>query len=85
LRAREKRARIDAEVRARLADILGQCKKLGEHDRSTLVRVLGMLGSSSDNEVLVAGRKAEALRQRLGLTWDDLIVAAAEGQRRAAA
>jgi transposase len=56
-----------------------------EHDRTTLVRVLGMLGSSNDHEVLVAARKAEEIRSRLGLTWDDLIAAAAEWQRRAAA
>jgi hypothetical protein len=53
-----------------------------EHDRTTLVRVLGMLGSINDNEALVAARKAEEIRKRLGLTWGDLIVAAA--QRRAA-
>ena len=56
-----------------------------EHDRTTLVRVLGLLGSSNDHEVLVAARKAEEIRSRLGLTWDDLIAAAAEWQRRAAA
>jgi hypothetical protein len=49
-----------------------------EHDRTTLVRVLGMLGSSNDNEVLTAARKAEDIRQRLGLTWDDLVVAASQ-------
>ena len=43
-----------------------------------------MLGSSRDNEALTAARKAEAMRVRLNLTWDDLIAAPAEGQRRAA-
>lgn len=55
-----------------------------EHDRTTLVRVLGMLGSRNDNEALVAARKGEEIRTRLGLTWDDLIVAAYAWQRRAA-
>jgi hypothetical protein len=51
---------------------------LYEHDRTTLVRVLGMLGCSNDNEALAAARKAEDIRKRLGLTWDDLIVAASQ-------
>jgi hypothetical protein len=55
-----------------------------EQDRTTLVRVLGMLGSSNDNEALAAAHKAEALRQRFGLTWDDLIVAAAKQEGRKA-
>jgi hypothetical protein len=53
-----------------------------EHDRTTLVRVLGKLGSEYDNEVLIAARKAEEIRQRLGLTWDDLVIAATEQGRR---
>jgi hypothetical protein len=51
-------------------------QSLSEQDRTTLVGVLGMLGSAYDPEVLVAARKAEDIRKRLGLTWDDLIVAA---------
>ena len=60
------------------------CQGFSEHDRTTLVRVLGMLGSDYDPEVLVAARKAEEIRKRLGLTWDDLIAAASEEQRSAA-
>lgn len=72
-RAHARRARVHGWV------------ELSEHDRATLVRVLGMLGSSHDNEALVAARKAEDIRRRLGLTWDDLIVAAtADAQRQAA-
>jgi hypothetical protein len=41
---------------------------------TTLARLLGMLGSTHDNEVLVAARKAEALRRKLGLTWTALLV-----------
>jgi hypothetical protein len=55
-----------------------------EHDRTTLVRVLGMLGSAHDNEALAAARKAEDIRQRLDLTWDDLIVATAQQRNKAA-
>ena len=55
-----------------------------EHERTTLVGVLGMLGSSSDNEALVAARKAEMICPRetlLGLTWDELIEAAERRRR----
>jgi hypothetical protein len=45
--------------------------------RDTLVKALGMLGSDSDGEVLNAARVAEKQRRKLGLTWDDIIVAAA--------
>jgi hypothetical protein len=48
--------------------------ELSKDDRTTLVRMLGMLGSSNDHEVLVAARKAEEMRIRLRLTWDNLIV-----------
>ena len=42
------------------------CQGFSEHDRTTLVRVLGMLGSSNDHEVLVAARKAEECAAALG-------------------
>ena len=58
---------------------------IGESDRETLVRVLGMLGSNSDNEALTAARKAEEVRLRLQLTWDELIVAGVADERREAA
>jgi hypothetical protein len=60
-------------------------EQLSERDRTTLVRVLGMLGSSNDHEALAAARIAETVRARLGLTWDDLIVAAAVKEQRKAA
>jgi hypothetical protein len=42
-------------------------------DVAKLAKMLGMLGSSSDNEVLAAARQIEALRQRLGVNWADLL------------
>jgi hypothetical protein len=57
---------------------------LNRHDRDTLVKVLGLLGSAFDNEALAAARQAEAMRTRLNLTWDDLIAVPVEEQRRAA-
>jgi hypothetical protein len=38
-----------------------------------LSKLLGMLGSDHDGEVLTAARKAEAERRRLGKTWGDLL------------
>jgi hypothetical protein len=37
-------------------------------------KILGMLGSSQDGEVLAAARKAETKRVELGLSWDDIIL-----------
>lgn len=45
-------------------------------DRERLVKLLGLMGSDHDGECLNAARKAEKLRKKLGLTWDDLIVPA---------
>jgi hypothetical protein len=38
-----------------------------------LRRVLGMLGSEHDGEVLAAARAAEVLRRRMGAQWDELL------------
>lgn len=40
-----------------------------------LAKVLGLLGSNSDSEALVAARTAEAIRRQMGATWDELLVA----------
>lgn len=37
-------------------------------------KILGMLGSSQDGEILAAAKKAEAKRVELGLSWDDIIL-----------
>jgi hypothetical protein len=42
-------------------------------DRARLAKVLAMLGSSSDAEALIAARAAERLRQRLGVSWNDVV------------
>jgi hypothetical protein len=42
-------------------------------DRRRLARVLGMLGSGHDGEVLAAGRLVERLRQQAGATWDEIL------------
>ena len=42
-------------------------------DRKRLAALLGMLGSTSSGERDNAARLAEQLRQRLGLTWEELL------------
>jgi len=42
-------------------------------DRERLAKLLGMLGSAHDGEVIAAARQAERLRQGAGLTWDDIV------------
>ena len=49
--------------------------RLDHPTRGKLVKVLAMLGSTHDAEVLVAARHAERLRLELGRTWNDLLVA----------
>ena len=47
-------------------------------DRRRLAMVLGMLGSVHDSEVVAAARQAERLRRDAGVSWRDLLDAAAE-------
>ena len=42
-------------------------------DRALLARILGLLGSSHDGEVIAAARQAERLRADAGLTWADIV------------
>ena len=44
---------------------------------SKLVKVLGMLGSAHDGEIAAAGRRANAMVKRAGLTWDEVISSSA--------
>jgi hypothetical protein len=43
-------------------------------DRQRLARVCGLLGSDHDGEALAAARQAEKIRQKVGLTWEELLV-----------
>src|SRR5437762_1794476 len=45
-------------------------------DHERLARVLGMLGSAHDGEVLAAARQAERLRVDAGLTWPEIVARA---------
>jgi hypothetical protein len=42
-----------------------------------LVKILGMLGSDYDGEIAAAGRRANAMVKRAGLTWDEVITSSA--------
>src|SRR5436853_169114 len=45
-------------------------------DRERLAKLLGMLGSCYDGEVVAAARQAERLRADAGLTWPEILVLA---------
>jgi|SRR5689334_2334012 len=45
-------------------------------DRERLVKLLGLLGSEHGGEVGAAGRHADALIKRAGLTWRDVLISA---------
>lgn len=80
-RAEEKRAHAEA-----FAAAWGGHKKKEIHSgtRTLIVKALGMLGSDHDGEILAAARKAEQLRKREGLTWDELIIEAVPAAKAAA-
>jgi hypothetical protein len=42
-------------------------------DREMMIKLLGMLGSTFDGEVLVAARKAQALLRANDWTWEQLL------------
>src|SRR5262245_45223018 len=83
-KARSHEARVEAEVRARMAEALGRAAQLDKDTRRILVGWLGRLGSNQDPEALNAARKVEETRQRTNLNWDDLIIAAAVEEAKAA-
>jgi hypothetical protein len=45
-------------------------------DHERLAKLLGMLGSAHDGEVLAAARQTARLRQGAGLTWRDIVLPA---------
>ena len=51
----------------------GRFDRASAVDRAKLAKILGMLGSSQDGEVLNAVRMAEDMRQQANLTWEDLL------------
>lgn len=50
-------------------------KVLTSTDRSTIAKLLGMVGSAHDAEALTAARKANMLVKAKGATWVDLLTA----------
>jgi hypothetical protein len=45
-------------------------------DRGRLAKLLGMLGSDHDGEVVAAAKQAERLRRKAGITWAEIVVPA---------
>jgi len=43
-------------------------------DRDRLAKLLGMMGSAHDGEVVAAARQVERLRADAGLTWPEILV-----------
>ena len=44
-------------------------------DRARLAKILGLIGSEHDGEVLTAARMAEKLRKEANISWDQLLTA----------
>lgn len=81
--ARAEAAKARAEARAKRGG-RGRKVEMDAKTHETLVKALGMLGSEHDGEVLAAARMVEKVRRKLGVTWDQIIVDAAEPMRQAA-
>lgn len=75
-RAREEARRAQHEAFAGIFGNHRVKKEIHSSARTLLVKVLGMLGSNHSNEVVSAAEQAEKIRKRLGMSWDDLIIAA---------
>jgi hypothetical protein len=82
-RAREEARRAQHEAFAGIFGNHRVKKEIHSSDRTLLVKVLGMLGSNHSNEVVSAAGQAEKIRKRLGMSWDDLIIAAEDVSRAA--
>jgi hypothetical protein len=50
--------------------------RISEDERDGLIKILGMLGSDQPGEVASAARHAEAIRNRLGVSWSELLAVA---------
>jgi hypothetical protein len=83
-KSRRKRFRISARDEREQAERLARMRPLFDPtlvkatplDRATrikLTKMLGLLGSEHDGEVLNAARQVERLRTEIGATWADLI------------
>jgi len=51
----------------------GQPATVPEHTRRRMARLLGLLGSDHEGEVIAAAKAAEQLRRRRGMTWQQLL------------
>jgi hypothetical protein len=78
-RRREKRrethmdALLDREINWRAEQLAAQRRREADPAAGTLAKVLGMMGSAHDGEVLSAALKAEDARKKSGKTWQELL------------
>ena len=69
-KARERKAKRDEEDYLKFSSIR---EMEPQPERDLLIKILGMLSSNHGGEVLSAARKAEELRAKLGLSWDQIV------------
>jgi hypothetical protein len=50
-------------------------------DLHRLARVCGLFGSEHDGEALAAARQAEKIRKKLGVTWEERLLAVSSGRK----
>jgi hypothetical protein len=72
-RSREQARQERYEEALREAQRRAEAQRQKTDATAQLKKVLGMLGSDHDGEVLTAARQAEAIRRKLKLTWDELL------------
>jgi hypothetical protein len=65
--------RSASTIRTRSRSVRGMIAPL---DRERLAKLLGLLGSEHDGEILAAAHRADALVRGAGLTWRDVLVRA---------
>ena len=75
-RASRARARVQPAERGKTKSSSSSSGRDGLHNasRQRLIRLLGMLGSSNQNERISAAVKVEDHRSKLKMSWDELII-----------
>ncbi len=70
---RQEHERIKREADSSWLKELLRPSPIDRATRAKLVKILGLLGSRHNAEVVVAARRAERLRTELGCSWSDLL------------
>jgi hypothetical protein len=70
---KQQQERAQREEEARRAAGIDPSRPKAHDDREKLAKILALMGSDHDGEVLSAARRAERQRKRMGLTWAELL------------